>query len=180
MSELTSKDELIQLLRNGEIEKFNNTRSYSEEAILDLTESDLNNINLNGVNFSRVDLTGSDLSKSELESIDFNYSDLSSVNFSHTSIVESNFAETVLEGSLFNNATVVKSDFTEVDFNGINTCGADFTDADLSLTKNLNQSVYDGETIWPDNDLLPHDFEPEDDYSIADLEEDNSYMENQY
>lgn len=171
MSELTNKDELIQLLRNGEIEKFNVKRPFSEESVLDLSESDLNNLSLVGANLSRVDLTGSDLSNSELESIDFNYSDLSSVNFSHTQITESNFVETVLEGSLFNNSCVVKTEFTEVDFSGINTCGANFAEADLSLAQNLMQAVYDAETVWPEEDMLPHDFEPQEDVSIADYEE---------
>jgi len=180
MSISINKDELVQLLRNGEIEKFNNLRHFSEETPLDLTESDLNHMNIVGANLSRVDLSGSDLSKSEFESIDFNYSDLSSVNFSHTTIIESNFIEVILEGSLFNNACVVKSDFTEVDFNGINACGANLADADLSLAKNLMQAVYDTETIWPDDDLLPNDFEPQENVSFANFDDKDEYPEEQF
>ena len=67
MSELISKDELVQFLRDGNIEAFNAARPYDEEGFLDLSEIDLNDLKLFGFNLSRVDLSGSDLSNSEIE-----------------------------------------------------------------------------------------------------------------
>lgn len=179
MNQSTNKDELIHLLRIGEIDKFNNQRPLSEDIIVDLSEIDLSNIKISGANLSRVDLSGSDLSKTEIEDIDFSYSDLSSVNFSNSTITDTNFVEAVIEGSLLHNSSVISGDFTEVDFNGVNVCGTDFTGADLSLSKNLMQSVYDAGTVWPEEDYLPDDFEPEEDISLADFE-DEEYLEEQF
>lgn len=180
MGELTSKDELVQLLRNGLIDEFNSTRPYENNKNIDLTEIDLKDIRISGANLSKIDLSGTDLSKAELEGIDFKESDLSSVNFSHSSINEVNFSEVVLEGSFFNHASVQNSDFTACDFNGINICGADLTGTDLSLCKNLMQSVYDGETIWPNDELLPEDFDPMYDMSFAEMEESEDFSEDQF
>ncbi|HSA07741.1 MAG TPA: pentapeptide repeat-containing protein [Candidatus Gastranaerophilales bacterium] len=180
MSELLNKDELTQLLRNGDIEKFNKLRPYDEIKFPDFTEIDLSNVKICGVNLSNVDLSGSDLSKSEIESVNFNNSDLSAVNFTRTTITESNFAETIMEGSLLNNANIISGDFMEVDFNGINISGADLTGADLTLSINLMMSVYDADTIWPESDMLPDDFEPQDDMSFADLEDSEEFLEEQF
>ncbi len=177
MSQLMNKDELVQLLKIGNIKKFNESRSYCENIFVDLTEIDLSNTKISGADLSRVDLSGSDLSKSEIENIDFSRSDLSSVNFSHSTIADSAFIEAIIEGSLLHNASIISVDFAEVDFNGVNVCGTDFTGADLSLSRNLMQSVYDADTIWPDEDFLPDEFDPEDDVSIAELEDAENYME---
>ncbi len=180
MSQQINKDELVQLLRIGNIERFNESRPYHESDFLDLTEIDLSNIKILGANFSKTDLSGSDFSQSEIEDIDFSGSDLSSVNFSHSTITGSNFVETSIEGSLFNNAGIISGDFSEVNFNGVNICGTDFTGVDLSLSINLMQSIYDADTVWPDEDYLPEDFEPEEDISIAELEDAEGYMEESF
>ncbi len=178
MSESVSKDDLVQFLRNGEIEKFNSVRFNNNNGnFLDLTEIDLNNLKLSGADLSKVDLSGSDFSKSDIERINFSDSDLSSVNFSHTTIAESNFINSILEGSLLAGINVISGDFTEVDFNGVNICGANLSGADLGLCKNLMQSVYDVETLWPDNDFLPDEFEPENDMSFAELEDVDEFPE---
>ena len=180
MSESISKDDLVQLLRNGEIEKFNSIRPYHDDISLDLTEIDLNDMKLSGANLSKVDLSGSDFSKSDIEKINFSDSDLSSVNFSHTTIAESNFINAIFEGSLLTSINVISGDFTEVDFNGVNICGANLTGADLGLCKNLMQSVYDTDTLWPDNDFLPDEFEPDNNMSFAEMEDANELMEEQF
>ena len=180
MDQSVNKDELVHLLRNGLIDEFNSKRFYDEDTLLDLSEIDLKDIKISGANLSHVDLTGSDLSKCEIEETDFGKSDLNSVNFSYSVIVDSNFSDVILEGSLFNNANIQNSDFSATDFNGINICGVDLTGTDLSLSKNLMQSMYDGETIWPDDDLLPEDFDPQYEVSFAEMEESDGYSEDQY
>lgn len=180
MGELKTKDELVHLLRSGLIDEFNDSRPFDNDNKLDLTEIDLGNARITGANLSRVDLSGSDFCKAELENIDFKESDLSSANFSHSTMTEVNFAEAVLEGSLFNHAAIEKSDFTACDMNGVNICGTDLTGTDLSLCKNLMQSVYDGETVWPDDDQLPEDFDPMYEMSFAEMEETEGFSEDQY
>lgn len=180
MGQSTNKDELVQFLRNGLAEEFNQARACEDGVKLDLIEIDLRDVKLTGVNLSKADITGSDFSKAEIEESNFSESDLTSVNFSHSTIVNTDFSNIVLEGSLFSYANIQDCDFEAADFNGVNICGADLSGTDLSLTKNLMQSVYDGETVWPDDDLLPDDFEPEEDLSFAELEEAKEFPEDEY
>ncbi len=180
MNQSISKDELVHLLRNGMIDEFNQARPYDSEVKLDLSEIDLKDIKISGANLTNVDLTGSDLSNCEIEETQFSQSDLTSVNFSHSTIAETDFSDVILEGSTFSHASVQCCDFETTDFNGINICSADFTGSDLSLCKNLAQSVYDGECIWPEDDLLPNDFEPEEDLTFAEMEEEDQYPEDEF
>lgn len=180
MGQSISKDELVQLLRNGLAEDFNQARTYESGAKLDLSEIDLKDIKISGANFSYADLTGSDFSKAEIEECNFSNSDLTSANFSHATITDTDFSEVVLEGAFFSYSNLYECNFELVDFNGVNICGADITSTDLSLSKNLMQSVYDGETVWPDEDLLPENFEPEEDMSFAEMEEADEYPQDEY
>ena len=67
-----------------------------------------------------------------------------------------------------------------MDFNGVNICGACLDESDLTLSRNLSQSLYNGETVWPEDDLCPNDFEPESDISFIDLEETDEITNNQF
>lgn len=176
MGNIANKDELLKLLRAGLFEKFNEERSYDEKP-LDLTEIDLKEFVINGVNFGKVDLSGSDLSETELNEVNFGESDLSTVNFSHATITDCSFAEAILEGSIFNKASLINCDFTAAEFNGANICGADLTGSDLSLCENLMHTTYNKNTVWPSDECLPDDFNPEYDSSFAELEEDTGFTE---
>lgn len=176
MANITSKDELIKLLRAGLFEKFNESRSYGDE-ILDLTEIDLKESALSGVNMDKADLSGSDLSETELTNVNFGGSDLSAVIFSHSTIIDCAFSDTVLEGSIFNRTSLINCDFTAAEFNGANICGADFTGSDLSLCENLMHTAYNRNTVWPSDECLPDEFDPEYDSSFAELEDEPEFTE---
>ncbi len=178
MGNLTNKEELFKLLKADLIEEFNENRSY-DDGIIDLTEIDLKECVLCGANLCKVDLTGSDLSESDLNSVNFSESDLSTVNFSHATINDSNFSEAVLEGTIFISACIVNCDFTSAEFNGANICSADFTGTDLSLCENLMHTAYNKNTVWPLDECLPDDFDPEYDQSFAELEDDQEFIEDQ-
>jgi len=179
MVNTANKDELLKLLRSGLIEKFNESRSYDEE-LLNLTELDFKDTGVCGANLSRVDLSGSDLSETELNTVNFTGSDLSSVNFSHAVLTDCSLADTVLEGSVFNKAALINCDFTAAEFNGANIMGADFTGSDLSLCENLMHTAYDKNTVWPSDECLPDEFDPEYDHSFAELEDDTEFSEDQF
>lgn len=179
MSNPTKKDELLKLLKTGLIEKFNESRSYDEE-LLNLTELDFKDAGIQGANLSKVDLSGSDLSETELNNIDFSGSDLSSVNFSQAIATDCNFSDTILEGSIFNRASLINCDFTAAEFNGANICGSDLTGSDLSLCENLMHTAYNKNTVWPSDECLPDDFDPEYDSSFAELEDDTEFAEDQF
>ena len=176
MGNLTNKDELLKLLRAGLFEKFNESRFYGDD-ILDLTEIDLKESVINGANLDKADLSGSDLSEAELTNVNFGGSDLSTVIFSHSTINDCIFSDTVLEGSIFNSSLLINCDFTAAEFNGANICGADFTGSDLSLCENLMHTAYNRNTVWPSDECLPDDFEPEYDSSFAELEDEPAFTE---
>ncbi len=180
MGNTTNKDELLKLLRTGLFEKFNENRSYDDEKLLDLTEIELKDTIINGVNLSKTDLTGSDFSETELNEVNFSGSDLSSANFSGTSISECSFADVAFEGAILCRATIINCDFTAAEFNGANICDADFTGSDLSFCKNLMQTTYNKETVWPLDECLPDDFDPEYESSFAELEDDEEFTEDQF
>jgi len=176
MGNITNKDELLKFLRSGSIEKFNENRSYDEE-LLNLTELDFKDASVLGANLSKVDLSGSDLSETELNNVDFSGSDLSAVIFSHSTITDCSFSDTILEGSIFNRSSLINCDFTAAEFNGANLCGADLTGSDLSLCENLMHTAYNKNTVWPSDECLPDDFDPEYDSSFAELEDEPEFTE---
>jgi len=178
MGNMTNKEDLLNLLKKGAIEEFNESRAYDEKAFLDLTEIDLKDVVLSGANFEKTDLSGSDFSESELNNVNFSGSDLSAVNFAHTNIESSCFNDTVLEGTIFTKSVVSCCDFTGAEFTGANICYTDLTGSDLSLCENLMLTSYDKNTVWPADECLPDDFDPEYDHSFAELEDDD--MEDQY
>lgn len=176
MGNITNKDELLKLLRSGSIEEFNENRSYDVE-LLDLTEADLKESVLTGANLEKVDLSGSDLTEAELFEVDFNGSDLSAANFSHATLNDCSFADAVLEGAILNCASILNCDFTAAEFNGANICGTDLTGSDLSLCENLMHTAYNKNTVWPTDECLPDDFDPEYDSSFAELEDEPEFTE---
>lgn len=176
MGSLTNKEELLKFLRMGLFEEFNESRSYGEE-LLNLTELDFKDADVHGANLSKVDLSGSDLSETELNNVDFSGSDLSSVNFSNATITDCGYSDTILEGSVFNRALLINCDFTAAEFNGANICGADFTGSDLSLCENLMHTAYDKNTVWPIDECLPDEFDPEYDKSFSELEDEPEFSE---
>ena len=176
MGNITNKEELLKLLRAGLFEKFNESRFYGDE-LLDLTELDLKESAINSVNLDKTDLSGSDLSETELNEVNFSGSDLSTVIFSHATITDCGFSDTVLEGSIFSNASLINCDFTAAEFNGANICGADLTGSDLSLCENLMHTAYNKNTVWPSDESLPDDFDPEYDSSFAELEDEPTFTE---
>lgn len=163
-----NKDELLQLLKNGNIDEFNKSRPKE----IDLSESDFNGCELKGANLSLADLTGTDFCDSYIKEVDFTKSDLTSVNFTNAVIKNADFSNTILNGVKFNYSTLKDSDFTEADMSG-----ADFSEAiiertDLSLSENLPECIFDSGTQWPDEEYLPADFEAEYIADLASLHED--------
>lgn len=178
MSNTTHKDELLKLLLAGNVEEFNKKRSYNDN--IDLTELDFKDSSLKGAKLCKADLSGSDLSEAELIEVDFTGSNLGSVNFAHSVLMDCCFAETTLEGSIFTACEFVNCDFSEAEFNGANICGADFTGSDLSLCENLMHTSYNKNTVWPSDECLPDNFEPEYESSFAELEDEPAFTEDEY
>ena len=84
---------------------------------------------------------------------------MTSVDFTRASLVECDFSESLLTGADLSYATVSYCNLTETDVAGATFNATDFSNTDLTATDNLNACRFDEDTIWPDTDLLPDDFD---------------------
>ena len=177
MDNTKNKEELLELIKKGQIDKFNKIRSYDQDILLDMSEIDLGGCDISKVNFSFADLSGADFSESELSGIDFSDSDLSSANFRGSNLRQAEFARTILEGTKFNGTSMHTCDFTEADLVGTDFSDADLTGADLAGSINIYQCKFNSHTIWPEEVNLPEDFEPIEEVG---LEEDEDFYQDDF
>ena len=175
---MKSKDELVQLLKNGFVEEFNESRNVNK--LMDITEIDLSGCEIHGADFSGADLSGSDFGECTLSDVNFSDCDLSSVIFTRASLNHNNFSNTVLAGAKFTHSEVSDCDFTESDMTGADFTEANLSNTDLSLSLNLNQCIFDSYTTWPDSDNLPDDFDPEYIEDLSSLKDADDELESEY
>lgn len=175
---MKTKDELITLLIEN-VEEFNN---YIEENIdngIDLTEVDLSNISVSDANFHNIDLSSTTFSDAHLTNVKFENCDLSSADFTRSNLEECNFNGSILNGTDFSYATVSYCNFNEADMAGAILQETDFTDSDLSTSYNLNACRFDDGTVWPDDDMLPEDFDGLYSSDLSSLKDDEDEHSNQ-
>ncbi len=152
-----SKEELAELIINNAEEYNEFKKGVSEE--LDLTELDFSNTNLEGVDFTNTELAGTSFVDANLSSTNFSGADLNAAEFTRANLVECDFSEAVLNGTDFSYATVSYCNFTDADMAGCIVKEADLSNSDFSASENLSATRADDTTIWPDNELLPDDFD---------------------
>jgi hypothetical protein len=100
--------DLPELLRNGEIQKFNDYvktlrpgfyrahLAWSELSCLDLRQATLNHAFLNGSDFTGSDLRGVDFTGSGLADVNLTRSDLRGADFTGCNLADANFTDTDL------------------------------------------------------------------------------------
>lgn len=175
---MLSKEELINLAYTN-IEAFNEEIRKSNGNI-DLSETDFSSSNLEGAEFINVDLTSSTFSDSHLSEVKFEGCDLTSVDFTRAEIVECSFNESVLNGTDFSYSKVDYCNFLDADMAGSVFQGAELTNSDLSMAENLNACRFDEETVWPDNEYLPEDFDTKYSSDLSSLQDDDDYQQSDY
>ncbi len=175
---MLSKEELINLI-STDVNAFNNEISNSKSGA-DLSETDFSNIELEGAEFFNVDLTSSSFADSHLTEVKFDACDLTSVDFTRANIVECSFTESVLNGTDFSYSKVDYCNFSDADLAGAIFQGADLTNSDLSMAENLSACRFDEETIWPDNEYLPEDFDSKYSSDLSSLQDDDEYQQSDY
>jgi len=175
MSKYT-KEELYNLIKDSS-DEFNEWKAAQKH--VDLSETDFSTLTLVGVDFSNVDLNSSSFADSHLESIDFRGSDLTSVDFTRTTVVESDFSDSLLTGADYSYASINYCNFTDADMAGGVFQESDLTNSDLAGAYNLNACRFDEETVWPDPEMLPEDFDAtySDDLSSLKDDEDSEIQE---
>ena len=173
---MLSKEELVNLLTT-DVKAFND--EIKGQAV-DLTESDLSNINLEGAVFDNVDLTSTSFADSQLTDVKFLGCDLTSVDFTRSNIVECSFSESVLNGTDFSYSNIDYCNFSDADLAGAIFMEADLSNSDLTMAENLNACRFDDTTIWPDSDNLPEDFDSSYSDDLSSLKDEEDYEQTDY
>ena len=175
---MLSKEELINLLTT-DVDAFNDEVKAISGGV-DLSESDFSNFNITGAEFINVDLTSSTFSDSHLISVKFEGCDLTSVDFTRANLIECSFNESVLNGTDFSYATLDYCNFSDADLAGSIFQSADLTNSDFSMSENLNACRFDEDTVWPDNEYLPEEFDTSYSSDLSSLKDDDDYEQSDY
>ena len=155
---MKSKDELVDLILN-DTNEFNDYVCDNSEYGIDMSEVDLANTEIKDVVFKNVDFTSSTFSDSHLFNVQFVECDLTSADFTRATVTECDFSNSVLNGTDFSYAVLDYCNFNEADMAGAVFGEADLSESDLSTSFNLNACRFDEGTVWPDDDMLPENFD---------------------
>ena len=151
-----SKEELSELIIKNP-EEYNSYKKTVGE--IDLTELDFSNITLEELD-------------SHIANCNFSGADLNAADFTRASVVECDFSESILNGTDFSYAGVNYCNFTDADMAGCIVKEADLSDSDFTASQNLSATRADETTVWPDNDMLPDDFDTNYDKENSEEEDD--------
>lgn len=172
-----TKEELYSLIKKSP-QEFNDWKATQEN--VDLSEMNFSYINLDGADFSDADLNSSSFADSHLTAVNFNNADLTSVEFTRATILECDFSESVLIGADYSYATINYCNFTDADMAGGVFQESDLTNSDLSGAFNMNACRFDEETIWPEADMLPEDFDTTFSDDLSSLKDDDDEISDVY
>jgi uncharacterized protein YjbI with pentapeptide repeats len=173
MSDYT-KEELYNLIKTSP-QEFNEWKAKQED--VDLSETDFSYLTLSDIDFSGSDLNACSFADAHLTSINFSGTDLTAVEFTRATVLESDFTDALLTGVDYSYATMHYCNFTDADMAGGVFQESDLTNSDLAGSYNLNACRFDEETVWPEIEMLPEDFDStykDDLSSLKDEEEDSS------
>lgn len=175
---MLTKEELAELLSE-------NTEAFNEEVKkisggADLSETDFSNINIEGAIFYNADLTSSSFADAHLTNVTFDGCDMTSVDFTRANLVECSFTESVLNGTDFSYAVVDYGNFSDADMAGAIFQSADLTNSDFSESENLSACRFDEDTVWPDNEYLPEDFDTNYSSDLSSLRDEDDFEQSDY
>lgn len=169
-----SKEELFDMIVNSP-EEFNEWKKSQTDEV-DLSEIDFSSQTLNNVDFENADLNGSSFADSHLTEINFKNTDSNSVDFTRATVIECDFSDSLLTGADFSYAKANYCNFSDSDMAGVIFQETNLENSDLSGAVNLNASRFDEDTVWPDQDSLPEDFDgkySDDLSSLKDTDDEN-------
>ena len=173
---MLSKEELVNLVLT-DVEAFN---QEVKSGSVDLSETDFSGANIEGAEFVNVDLTSSSFADAHLTEVKFDCSDLTSVDFTRANIVECTFNEAVLNGTDFSYSKVDYSNFSDADMAGSIFQGAELTNTDFSMSENLSACRFDEDTVWPDNEYLPEEFDSSCSTDLSSLQDEDDFQQSDY
>lgn len=169
-----TKEELYELIKETP-EEFNEWKKG--QGHVDLSELDFSSLTLSEVDFSNADLNSGSFADAHLSLVNFKGADLTSVDFTRATVLECDFTEAMLTGADYSYATMHYCNFTDADVAGGVFQESDLANSDFAGAFNLNACRFDEETIWPEAEMLPEDFDStysDDLSSLKDDEESDS------
>ena len=164
-----TKEELVELLKKNP-DKFNEWKKDQEE--VDLSEVDFLGLVLREIDFSDADLNSSSFADCSLSFVNFTNADLTSVDFTRAGVLECDFTESLMTGADCSYAEMTYCNFTDCDLAGCIFSETNLSNSDLTSSYNLHASRYDDDTIWPEDDLLPEDFDVTTHQDLSSLKDD--------
>lgn len=176
---MKTKDELVDLIVNDP-EEFNRYIQENSTEGVDLSEIDFMNLELKDLVFQNVDFSSSSFSDSHLLNVKFIDCDLTSTDFARANVTECEFSETVMNGADFSYSVLDYCNFSESDLAGAIFQEADLSNSDLTMSINLNACRFDDGTVWPDNDMLPDDFDGMYSSDLSSLKDDDEETVSDY
>ncbi len=172
-----SKENLVEMI----LDDYDSFVEYkSNNSDIEIAEADFSHATLEDADFSGMDFSGSTFQEANLSNVKFVDCDLTGVDFSHAQISECDFSGSILNGTSFNYAVVNFSNFSDADMAGVNFCEADLSDSDLSTSENLDSCRFDEDTVWPDNEKLPEDFDCTYNHDLSSLREEEDSVNETY
>ena len=97
---------------------------------------------------------------------------MTSVDFTRAGVLECDFTDALLSGADCSYAQMTYCNFTDSDMAGCILSETDLSNSDLTAAVNLNAARYDEDTVWPDDDLMPEDFDGASHKDLSSLQDD--------
>lgn len=108
---------------------------------LDLSGANLQDANLSNVDFSNSNLRQANLSGANLYLTNFSGSDLSQANFENASAKSANFSAAILKQASFLDTTATYANFSDADFSDASIENSNFSDSNLTAATFANASI---------------------------------------
>ena len=123
-------DQLLQLLKDGKIEKFNLERPYELNFFAeDLSALDLRGVDFSGANLEKSDLTDSNFEDANLSKARLVGTDLTNTNMRAANLYRAKLDEIYAETSCFDEADMRQTSLHEAEFHGCSFVGTQLTEA---------------------------------------------------
>lgn len=147
-------DYAMAVLRNENVEKFNNLRQYTPFLIFNLSRRDLSGLDLRSVNLSNAELTAVNFSGSNLEGASFVLAEMPRANLTEANVTRADFSRAILSSAImtgihgdepnFEEAVMVDASLVRLDNLSLaNFAGAELAQANL-FDSRFPEARFDG------------------------------------
>lgn len=131
------------LLRQGNVERFNQLRAETSFYLLELGHHDLHDLDLTGVNLKGVSLVGSNLAGCTLTRANLSYADLTNADLTGAEVSQASFHEATMPGS-----SLINLSGRAVDFSRAVLVGSKLMNIARLTQSDFSQAVLSRANLW--------------------------------